>query len=146
MTKTTAIEYKLVEIIPNAIDEGVLYVSREYATAVHKCCCGCGHEIVTPLGPTDWKIKIDGDAVSVYPSIGNWSLVCRSHYWIEHGRIRWAEQWTEAQIRYGRKRDHIVKQRQYGELGTDDHARPGFWASLWRWLTGKQRRDEIHDR
>jgi hypothetical protein len=53
--------------------------------------CGSGREVVTPLGPTDWKITIDRDAVSVYPSIGNWSLECRSHYWIERSRIRWAE-------------------------------------------------------
>lgn len=134
MRRIAAIQYRLVETIPRAIDDGVLYISREYATAVHKCCCGCGHEVVTPMGPTDWAIEIDGDAVSVYPSIGSWSLACRSHYWIDRGRIRWAAQWSQAQIEYGRHRDRVAKQRQYAEL---DAPKPGFWASLWRWLTGR---------
>lgn len=141
MRKVGTIRYKLVGTIPRAIDHGVLYISREYATAVHKCCCGCGQEVVTPLGPTDWKIEINGDAVSVYPSIGNWSLACRSHYWIDRGRIRWAEQWSEARISYARQRDRIAKQRHYGEFVPDQRPaadpRPGFWATLWRWLTGK---------
>ena len=134
-------QYELVDTIPRTVDDGVLYVSHEYATAVHKCCCGCGHEVVTPLGPTDWKVEIDGDAVSVYPSIGNWSLACRSHYWIERGRISWAAQWSQAQIDYGRYRDRVAKQCQYGELpeleAPQRGARPGFWATLWRWLTAR---------
>ncbi|HUF72864.1 MAG TPA: DUF6527 family protein [Gammaproteobacteria bacterium] len=136
MTRTATLQYRPVDTIPRAIDEGVLYVSQEYATVVHKCCCGCGHEVVTPLGPTDWKIAIVGDAVSVYPSIGNWSLPCRSHYSIDRGHVRWAAQWSEAQISYGRARDRIAKQRLYGEL-PDAHAKPGVWARLWRWLTGR---------
>lgn len=138
MTRVSAIESRLVEIIPNRIEGGVLYVSREYGTAVHKCCCGCGNEVVTPLGPTDWTVKIDGNGVSVSPSIGNWSLACRSHYWIEHGRVLWAAQWTDAQIKYGRERDRIAKQRQYGELDADQQPPPtGLWARFWRWLTGR---------
>jgi hypothetical protein len=140
MTKIANIQYKLVETIPRAIEDGVLYVSREYATAVHKCCCGCGTEVVTPLGPTDWSIEIDGNAVSVYPSIGNWSLECRSHYWIDRGRIQWAEQWSETLIRIGRERDRLAKQNQYGELDAVRRRAAdktsGFWASLWQWLAG----------
>jgi len=136
MSEIATVQYRLVETIPRGIEDGVLYVSREYGTAVHNCACGCGNEIVTPLGPTDWKVEIEGGAVSVYPSIGNWSLPCRSHYWIRRGHIQWAEQWSEAQIRSGRERDRLAKQRQYGEL-PDAQGRPGFWALLWRWLTGR---------
>ena len=141
MTKTAHIQYKLVETIPHAIDDGVLYVSREYGTAMHKCCCGCGHEVVTPLGPTDWRIEIDGGAVSVYPSIGNWGLECKSHYWISRGRIRWAEQWSEARIRHGRESDRLAKQHLYGEVDIARRAaKPGLWTSLWRWLTDSRSR------
>lgn len=135
MTKISTIQYKLVDTIPRALDDGVLYVSHEYGTAVHKCCCGCGHEVVTPLGPTDWKVEIDDDGVSVYPSIGNWSLQCRSHYWIKSGQIHWAEQWSQWQVEYGRSRDRVAKQRHYDEL--EAQQKPGFWASLWRWLIGR---------
>ena len=141
MTVTATIQYKLIDTIPSEIDDGVLYISREYATAVHKCCCGCGHEVVTPLGPTDWRININGDAVSVFPSVGNWSLECKSHYWIDRGRILWAEQWSEAQITFARKLDHIAKQAQYGEVDADRrptvNAKSGFWQRLWRWLRGR---------
>ena len=44
-----------VKFVPEPLDDGTLYIS-EYGTAVHKCCCGCGSEVVTPLGPTDWKL------------------------------------------------------------------------------------------
>jgi hypothetical protein len=62
---------------------GVLYVSPGYATVTHLCCCGCGAEVVTPLSPTDWKLTFDGVAISLSPSVGNWSLPCRSHYFID---------------------------------------------------------------
>ncbi len=34
-------------------NERTLYISIPYVTAAHKCPCGCGEEIVTPLSPTD---------------------------------------------------------------------------------------------
>ena len=105
------------DAIPATIADGVLWVSTAYGTAVHRCCCGCGQEVVTPLGPTDWSVAVDGDAVSVYPSIGNWSFSCKSHYWINRGQLKWAEQWSKAQILYGRQRARIAKEFQYGERG-----------------------------
>jgi len=134
MSRVASLQYRPVKAIPRQIDDGVLYVSNEYATAVHRCCCGCGHEVVTPLGPTDWRIQFEDGAVSVYPSIGNWSLPCRSHYWIARGQIHWAEQWSQERVEYGRACDRARKQRQYGEAPP---ARPGFWTSLWHWLTGR---------
>lgn len=133
MTGIKLIRAEFVEAIPRSIEDGVLYVSHEYETAIHKCCCGCGQEVVTPIGPTDWKVTSDGDAISVHPSIGNWSFPCQSHYWIDHGRMRWAERWSAEQIKYGRERDRRAKQIQYGERDT----RPGFWSRLWHWLTGR---------
>jgi hypothetical protein len=137
MTKVQTIQYRPVDAIPDKIDEGILYVSEEYETAVHKCCCGCGHEVVTPLGATDWSVTIERSSVSVYPSIGNWSFACKSHYWIQRGRIHWAAQWSGAQIKYGRMRDHAAKQRQYGEVPPDHDTRPSFWTRLGRLLTGR---------
>jgi hypothetical protein len=77
-------QHKFVEFVPEDIQPNTLYVSVEYGTAVHKCCCGCGEEVVTPLTPTDWKLKFDGESVSLAPSIGNWSFKCRSHYFIRN--------------------------------------------------------------
>jgi hypothetical protein len=89
MRKRTRIEHKFVEFLPDKLDPGVLYVSMEYATASHKCCCGCGRDVVTPISPTDWQLIFDGRSVSLKPSIGNWSYPCRSHYWIKGNRVEW---------------------------------------------------------
>jgi hypothetical protein len=93
----------------------VLYISIPYATAVHKCCCGCGEKVVTPLTPTDWKLIFDGESVSLSPSIGNWSFRCESHYWIRSNNVHWAVHWSRQQIEVGRRRDRWAKERQYGE-------------------------------
>ncbi len=103
------IQHAFVEFIPDTLAEGVLYVSIPYATATHKCCCGCGTEVVTPLSPTDWEVSFDGKSVSLYPSIGNWNFPCRSHYWIKKGRVRWAESWSKKQIKAGREWDAARK-------------------------------------
>lgn len=80
-----------------------------YATVVHKCCCGCGNEVVTPLSPADWQLIYDGRTISLYPSIGSWSLPCKSHYWITHNQIRWASQWSSAEIEAGQAADSQAK-------------------------------------
>ncbi|OIN56386.1 DUF6527 family protein [Arsenicibacter rosenii] len=99
------LQYKFVEFIPDNIAEGVLYISIEYCTAIHKCVCGCGNEVVTPLSPTDWKLTFDGKSVSLHPSIGNWNFECKSHYWITNNRIDFAGRWNEKEIRLGREED-----------------------------------------
>ena len=135
MPRTQRLRCRFVGAVPARVEDGVLYVSREYGTAVHKCCCGCGQEVVTPIGPTDWRITTGRNGVSLYPSIGNWSFPCRSHYWIRHGQILWAEQMTQAQIDADRRYNRAAKQRHYGELPPTP--KPGFWARLWQILTGR---------
>jgi hypothetical protein len=93
-----SLKHIFVTNIPEIIDEKVLYISIDFATAIHKCCCGCGNEVVTPISPTDWKLIFDGKTVSLYPSIGNWSFSCQSHYWIENNKVIWAVKWTKEQI------------------------------------------------
>ena len=109
MNTHATIRHEFVGFIPDSLEEGVLYVSIPYTTAAHLCACGCGHEVVTPLSPTDWQMIFDGETVSLKPSIGNWSFPCQSHYWIERGRIRWAPRWTREQIDAGREHDRLVK-------------------------------------
>jgi len=103
------LQHKFVEFIPDKIEEGILYVSLIYCTAIHKCVCGCGNEVVTPLSPTDWKLTFNGKTISLYPSIGNWNFDCRSHYWISNGEIEFAKAWTDTEINSGRGRDYERK-------------------------------------
>jgi hypothetical protein len=104
---------QFVEAIPENLELGVLYVSMTYATAIHQCACGCGHEVVTPFSPTDWKLSFDGENVTLEPSIGNWSFACRSHYWIRGGKVRWAGSMSQRQIDEGRTRDRALKANSY---------------------------------
>jgi Family of unknown function (DUF6527) len=103
------IQHKFVEFIPDVIEEGILYVSIDYCTAIHKCICGCGNEVVTPLSPTDWEVTFDGKTISLSPSIGNWNFECKSHYWIIKSRIRLARQWSGNEIEHNRHADKEKK-------------------------------------
>ena len=85
----------------------------EYATAIHRCYCGCGSEVVTPFSPTDWKLTFDGKTVSLHPSIGNWSFPCQSHYWIINNEIRQADKWTKKQIESCREMDNQSKKKYH---------------------------------
>ncbi len=105
--------HRFVECMPDTLEDGVVYVSIPFALVSHKCCCGCGEEVVTPLSPTDWEFIFDGETVSLYPSIGNWNFKCRSHYWITRDRVEWAPQWSDDEIREGRHRDNVAKKRYF---------------------------------
>lgn len=105
MTKLDRIAPKFVEYIPEQLQAGVLYISRRYSTASHLCCCGCGQLVVTPFNPSKWRLQEVDGSVSLSPSIGNWSFPCRSHYWIERNRVRWAGTMTKRQIAMVQQRD-----------------------------------------
>ena len=113
MSNADRLTHKFVESIPDRLEQGKVYISIQYATAIHLCCCGCGSEVVTPFTPTDWTLSFDGESISLNPSIGNWSFPCRSHYWIKRNTVRWAGSWTEEQVEAGRARDVRNKQRQF---------------------------------
>ena len=134
--------HQFVEFIPDTLDEGVLYVSIAYGTVSHRCCCGCGREVVTPLSPTDWKLIFDGETVSLYPSIGNWNFPCRSHYWIRYNRVEWAEDWSDWQVEAGMAKDRGQKDKYYGREAENSGETPkeqprdegGLWSRfLKRW-------------
>lgn len=99
------IQHRFVEVIPAEKELGVLYVSLEFAVASHLCPCGCGSVIVTALAPHRWSLVFDGETVSLKPSIGNWSQLCQSHYWIKNNKIRWAGPFTTRQIKGVQRRD-----------------------------------------
>lgn len=109
------LQHKFVEFIPDIIEDGVLYVSIKYCTAIHKCVCGCGNEVVTPISPTDWKLTFDGKTISLSPSIGNWNFSCQSHYWIKRNEIVYAEKWDKEEIQVGRINDKKRKAKYYNK-------------------------------
>lgn len=108
-----SITHLFVQFVPDRLEDGVLYISTEYATVSHKCLCGCGKEVVTPLSPTDWTLTFDGETIGLDPSVGNWSLPCRSHYWIRRGRVQWCGEMRQELIDAGRVRDRRLKDAYY---------------------------------
>jgi hypothetical protein len=114
-----SLDHRFVEHFPETLEPGVLYVSLEFGSAAHSCCCGCGEEVVTPLTPTDWNITYDGETITLHPSVGSWTLPCRSHYVVRRGRVIEAPPWTDAEIAAERQRDRRAKASYFGqeELG-----------------------------
>lgn len=134
--KRTHFSYQIVEFIPEQLDEGVLYVSRRFGTAVHKCACECGEEVVTPIGPVDWSIEIANGAATLDPSVGNWSFACRSHYFIRTGKVVWCSQMSYKQIEQGRAFDRRLRERCIAETNRMKRSRSYFsigWTALKRW-------------
>lgn len=122
MIRHLSLEHRFVRNVPRELEPGILYISMDYATAVHSCCCGCGERVVTPFTPTDWKMTFDGDSVSLHPSVGNWNQSCRSHYIIQRGRVLEASSWSQAKIETERMRDKAAKAAHYGsetKLGSE---------------------------
>lgn len=105
------LQHKFVDLIPDNLEDGILYISFQYCTAVHKCICGCGNEVVTPISPVDWQITFDGESISLTPSIGNWNFDCKSHYYISNNKVIYARMWSSKEIKAGRKIDEKKKKR-----------------------------------
>jgi Family of unknown function (DUF6527) len=124
MMRQTHLEHRFVKHFPEQLQSGVLYISIEYATAAHCCCCGCGEEVITPFTPTDWKMTFDGETVSLTPSIGSWNFACRSHYFIRRGQVIKAETWTDKQIEANRRQDKAAKLDYYDKMQMDTTIQP----------------------
>lgn len=124
--------HELVEYIPERLEDGVLYVSHRYKTAVHKCACGCGEEVVTPLSPTDWSVRLEDGKVTLDPSIGNWSFACRSHYFIWAGEVVWARAMSQALIDRNRAVDARLREKYFSEISSGLRGRRSSVGATWK--------------
>jgi hypothetical protein len=109
MARVDRLTTAFVKNIPEQLEDGVLYVSHECHVALHKCACGCGEEVATPLVPTEYDFTMEDEGASIWPSIGNHDFPCGSHYIIKRGRIHWADKMSRAQIEAGRAHDRLLK-------------------------------------
>ena len=84
-----------VKNIPEEKQEGILYISLTHKVAVHLCACGCKEKVVTPLDKeygwtlSDNKKCLWGNKIILRPSIGNFNIKCKSHYYITENKIEW---------------------------------------------------------
>jgi hypothetical protein len=116
MRSETEIEPVFVETFPDTLETAKLYVSIPHCVAAHSCACGCGEPVFTPISPVGWSIQFNGESISLYPSIGNWSLPCRSHYWIRNNRVEWSYRFNERDIKAVKERDLLSRERYFGHL------------------------------
>ena len=101
---------EFVEKIPKEIDDGYLYLCLPYNAVIHKCACGCGEIISTPLDKKyGWVMKYDGEAVTLSPSIGNGAYKCRSHYFIRENSVVWLGKMGEINTKQRKKKDFSLK-------------------------------------
>jgi hypothetical protein len=118
------LEPEFVRHLPDTLEDGKLYISMEFATAAHACCCGCGSEVITPFASTDWSMTFDGETVSLSPSIGNWYLPCQSHYVIRKGEVLQGRHWSKEQVEAEWRRDRRAKAAYY-QSAADRGSEPG---------------------
>ncbi len=95
------IAHCFVDAIPDEPGEGMLYISIAGAQAVHRCCCGCGAMVATPLGRGGWKLEFDGVSVSLRPPIDEWAVACGSHYRIRRNRVQWLTRFSQLTVETG---------------------------------------------
>jgi len=126
--RASSITPKFTDRIPKTLEDGVLYISDKFGTSAHNCCCGCGGKVVLPLKRGKWSIKKSGDRVSLCPSVGNWSLACQSHYWIENNAVRWSGKFSKAQIAANREHDKKVSEAAHEERRANER---GFFGRVY---------------
>lgn len=107
------LQHKFVDYIPETIENDTLYISLDFGTVVHNCACGCGNEVNTPLSPIHWKMIYNGEAITLKPSIGNWSFECKSHYWITNNIVEWSYKWSKSKIQKNRNAEKLEAQKYY---------------------------------
>lgn len=143
--KTLRPEY--VKHVPEALSEGVLYISEEFETAGHLCCCGCGEEVFTPLNKAQWTLLRNRrtGTISLCPSVGNWKYACRSHYWITNNVVidagDMSQKAIDAVIKSDKRDRHALVKESNQETAQAAKAvnnkpveRPGIFARFLRWL------------
>ena len=110
------IKLQKVYYMPSELEPGILYVSDEFGVAIHLCPCNCGSRVVTTIGPTEWSFKESNNKPTLYPSIGNWQLPCKSHYWITNGEIEWSYRWSDERIKDGRIAEEKRRREYYSDV------------------------------
>ena len=138
--KVNTITPLFVSSIPEILEEGKLYINEEDEIALHKCCCGCGEEVVTPLNPAGWRIiKNRQTVVTMRPSIGNGQNQCRSHYFITNNHVDWLNKMSPhltamAQARDHRDREKYIAEKNAARASQKSNGEHGLLAILKSWF------------
>lgn len=128
--RRSTVDFRFVDHLPDALDEGIVYIAAEFGAVMHLCCDGCGEKVSTPLHPAQWALTYDGESISLTPSIGSFDLPCGSHYWIRRNRVQWTAPMSRKAIEANAARDlEAVEQHfapTHGDMPAARQHRP-FW-------------------
>lgn len=67
------------------MEQGIIYVSKEYNGSAHLCLCGCGKDCYLPLRQGEWSFTDNNGKATITPSIQQ-RFECKSHYIITNGK------------------------------------------------------------
>lgn len=90
--RVTEFETVFTNGITEHLEQGKLYVNEKLKIARHLCPCGCGGLVQTPINngsDYSWQYTNHNGKITLRPSIGNFSLPCKSHYFITENRVEW---------------------------------------------------------
>lgn len=72
------------EYIPEEMEFGKLYYSKEFKGLNHLCVCGCGQKTFIPIKDGEWSVFPNNGKVTITPSLLQRNG-CKSHYIITNG-------------------------------------------------------------
>lgn len=88
----------IVEVIPDTLEEGILYISNIFKCSNHLCACGCKQQTYLPFKyisinneERGWEHNNNNGLITIRPSIGNFSgeKPYHAHYHITNNKIEW---------------------------------------------------------
>jgi len=135
MNRISHFEPKFVELMPQVLESGILYVSTTYLLMVHLCACGCKEKVVLPIHPKQWRFTYNGDDVTVHPSVGNIETDCNSHYWITSGDVEWSANISSTEAVRKRARDQQETSRHNEKSKLNSSSQRVNKKSLWDMIT-----------
>jgi hypothetical protein len=122
---------RYVDFIPKELEDGVLYISQRFQTASHRCACGCCAKIVTPFRNAEYSLVVNGDRVSLSPSIGNWNHPCQSRYWVKDNAVMWTGAMSKEHILAGRAQDDAFREAYFDAVAWPWYRRFGNMIRAW---------------
>lgn len=72
------------EFIPEEMEFGKLYYSKEFQGLNHLCVCGCGQKTYIIVKEGEWTVSPNNGKVTITPSLLQRNG-CKSHYIITEG-------------------------------------------------------------
>lgn len=123
--------YRIIESerLPSQVGPFEFHYSRRFEMAALACACGCGHRVMLNL-LDQHQLVIENGLPTVSPSILVADAPCLSHFFIERGRVQWAQQWSKKTV------DRVMRSqmRHHIEQDVKRQEKPSFLRQCADWF------------